>query len=225
MFRNIQTVDANRAVSPVIGVILMVAITVILAAVIGAFVLEIGDRQETAPNTSFDSEQATKTYKYSGNDPPESWRRLALSHAGGEDLDFSQLSVSVEGNASTYSVVQTSTAGLSDQADILPTVPRRNPVIGSETISCELAERCEWSSGSSVYVVFYGKVAPSTAFEQNKNAIAAWAVTKNMTSVRWNCGPGCGYTLPNIQPEDTTRVVWESSSGGKSQTLYRYTVQ
>lgn len=33
----------ERAVSPVIGVILMVAITVILAAVIGAFVLGIGD--------------------------------------------------------------------------------------------------------------------------------------------------------------------------------------
>lgn len=34
--------DEERAVSPVIGVILMVAITVILAAVIAAFVLDIG---------------------------------------------------------------------------------------------------------------------------------------------------------------------------------------
>lgn len=33
----------QRAVSPVIGVILMVAITVILAAVIAAFVLDLGD--------------------------------------------------------------------------------------------------------------------------------------------------------------------------------------
>ena len=35
--------DDERAVSPVIGVILMVAITVILAAVIAAFVLDMGD--------------------------------------------------------------------------------------------------------------------------------------------------------------------------------------
>ncbi|TKX40991.1 type IV pilin [Halorubrum sp. SD690R] len=35
--------DSERAVSPVIGVILMVAITVILAAVIGTFVLGLGD--------------------------------------------------------------------------------------------------------------------------------------------------------------------------------------
>jgi flagellin-like protein len=35
---------SNNAVSPVIGVILMVAITVILAAVIATFVLGLGDR-------------------------------------------------------------------------------------------------------------------------------------------------------------------------------------
>ncbi|WP_077152396.1 type IV pilin [Halorubrum tropicale] len=42
---NIKTAfqDSERAVSPVIGVILMVAITVILAAVIGTFVLGLGD--------------------------------------------------------------------------------------------------------------------------------------------------------------------------------------
>ncbi|MDX1747991.1 MAG: type IV pilin N-terminal domain-containing protein, partial [Halobacteriales archaeon] len=38
-----QLFTDDDAVSPVIGVILMVAITVILAAVIGAFVLGIGD--------------------------------------------------------------------------------------------------------------------------------------------------------------------------------------
>jgi len=43
----------DDAVSPVIGVILMVAITVILAAVIGAFVLGIGGSQEQAPQASF----------------------------------------------------------------------------------------------------------------------------------------------------------------------------
>ena len=47
--------DSNdsRAVLPVIGVILMVAITVILAAVIGTFVLGLGDSVESAPQASF----------------------------------------------------------------------------------------------------------------------------------------------------------------------------
>ena len=44
------------AVSPVIGVILMVAITVILAAVIASFVLGLGDPEEPAPNLAFEEE-------------------------------------------------------------------------------------------------------------------------------------------------------------------------
>jgi len=44
----------DDAVSPVIGVILMVAITVILAAVIASFVLGLGDTADEAqPNSSF----------------------------------------------------------------------------------------------------------------------------------------------------------------------------
>jgi len=45
----------DNAVSPVIGVILMVAITVILAAVIASFVLGLGDSADNVqPNTSFE---------------------------------------------------------------------------------------------------------------------------------------------------------------------------
>jgi flagellin-like protein len=40
-------------VSPVIGVILMVAITVILAAVIGTFVLGLGQNVQSTPQASF----------------------------------------------------------------------------------------------------------------------------------------------------------------------------
>ena len=48
-----QFLTDDNAVSPVIGVILMVAITVILAAVIGTFVLGLGEQTETAPQASF----------------------------------------------------------------------------------------------------------------------------------------------------------------------------
>lgn len=51
--------DEERAVSPVIGVILMVAITVILAAVIAAFVLDMGDSvsQEAQAGVSMEVDQ------------------------------------------------------------------------------------------------------------------------------------------------------------------------
>jgi flagellin-like protein len=49
-----QLFEEDDAVSPVIGVILMVAITVILAAVIATFVLGLGEQvSDTAPQASF----------------------------------------------------------------------------------------------------------------------------------------------------------------------------
>jgi len=52
-----QLVHDDDAVSPVIGVILMVAITVILAAVIASFVIGLGDsNQTTAPSVSFSTD-------------------------------------------------------------------------------------------------------------------------------------------------------------------------
>ena len=64
--------DNDRAVSPVIGVILMVAITVILAAVIGTFVLGLGDQvQETSPNAQVsitDNTTESVTIAHGGGD-------------------------------------------------------------------------------------------------------------------------------------------------------------
>ncbi|WP_246998705.1 type IV pilin [Halosolutus gelatinilyticus] len=60
--------EEERAVSPVIGVILMVAITVILAAVIAAFVLDLGQSQSVGPaagiqfDENSDGTEVTVTY-------------------------------------------------------------------------------------------------------------------------------------------------------------------
>jgi flagellin-like protein len=51
----------DRGVSPVVGVILMVAITVILAAVIGTFVLDLGSNVQQNP-------QAGVTFDQNGTD-------------------------------------------------------------------------------------------------------------------------------------------------------------
>jgi flagellin-like protein len=60
-FKRLLTDD--EAVSPVIGVILMVAITVILAAVIGTFVLNLGDDVQANPTAgvSVDGSDVTVT--------------------------------------------------------------------------------------------------------------------------------------------------------------------
>ncbi|QHS15833.1 type IV pilin [haloarchaeon 3A1-DGR] len=72
-----QFLDDDSAVSPVIGVILMVAITVILAAVIGTFVLGMGDDlQNNQPTASFD-------FNFNAGNSGS----VTISHAGGDPVD------------------------------------------------------------------------------------------------------------------------------------------
>jgi len=84
--------DDDRAVSPVIGVILMVAITVILAAVIGTFVLGLGDQvQSTTPQASFGFDQGTETID--GTD----FTSVTVTHESGDTIDSADLSLNVNG--------------------------------------------------------------------------------------------------------------------------------
>jgi len=87
-----KLIDEERAVSPVIGVILMVAITVILAAVIGTFVLGLGDQlQSTTPQASFGFD--TSDTEGDGNA-----ETVTATHESGDSLDASnvQLKIGVE---------------------------------------------------------------------------------------------------------------------------------
>jgi flagellin-like protein len=80
--------EAERAVSPVIGVILMVAITVILAAVIGTFVLGLGDQvQQTSPNAQW-------------NWDVNSSNGLNLVHEGGDSVEVGNVQVTTNSGTS-----------------------------------------------------------------------------------------------------------------------------
>jgi flagellin-like protein len=81
----------DSAVSPVIGVILMVAITVILAAVIGSFVLNLGGSlQQSAPQASFG-------FDYT-DDP-----NVTITHETGDSIQASQLNATASGDGFNYS--------------------------------------------------------------------------------------------------------------------------
>lgn len=85
------------AVSSVVSTVLMVAITVILVAVIGSFVLNlggaaVGDRQ---PTTSFSITQSNVSC--GGN----STIGVTITHEGGDVIDKDQLSVTVDDAAAT----------------------------------------------------------------------------------------------------------------------------
>jgi flagellin-like protein len=89
-----QLLNDDDAVSPVIGVILMVAITVILAAVIGTFVLGLGDQvQQTSPTAQF-------TFDYS--EGTTDGNTLEITHDGGDGVDPARITFAGD-MSSTYS--------------------------------------------------------------------------------------------------------------------------
>src|SRR6056297_352338 len=76
----------DDAVSPVIGVILMVAITVILAAVIATFVLGLGDSlSNNAPQASFE---------FNPNDD-------TITMTGGDEIDGANVKVDINSGSAT----------------------------------------------------------------------------------------------------------------------------
>jgi flagellin-like protein len=134
--------DDSRAVSPVIGVILMVAITVILAAVIGTFVLGLGDQVESAPQASFD-------FDYDDTGSSE----LTIRHRGGDSIDPSNVEIRVDGQdvadsgGASYSTSLTSFSSFSagnevvvtgvssgQNVDIVFSSGDRQDIIGSFTV-------------------------------------------------------------------------------------------
>jgi len=113
----------DEAVSPVIGVILMVAITVILAAVIGTFVLGLSDQADSAaPTATFDTtyeagSPSGDTGLYQGSsgsaDDGVDGGDLTLTHSSGQSIDGGQLSL-VDGDGGAveaWSAGETVSAG------------------------------------------------------------------------------------------------------------------
>jgi len=126
-----QLLSDDDAVSPVIGVILMVAITVILAAVIGAFVLGIGGEQSVAPQVQFDTEEK------------DEWANF--THSSGESIDDPNNTLSYAGPVNKTAIdALGSTENAQDISDDTLTV--------GDTLSAALEPDAE--NGDNVRVVW-----------------------------------------------------------------------
>ena len=82
-----EQTDNHRAQSEVIGTILLVAIVVIVASVIGIFAIDVYQQTQvdTAPDVRFDAEQ------YGDDD-----RQVRLFHNTGDTVDAAEISVIVD---------------------------------------------------------------------------------------------------------------------------------
>lgn len=80
-----QQESKEKGVTPVVGIVLIVAITVTIAGIIGGFALELGEKQETTPQAVWDWQQ-------NGN-------AVVLTHDGGDKVDGSNLYISKKGTS------------------------------------------------------------------------------------------------------------------------------
>ena len=136
--------STDRAVSPVIGVILMVAITVILAAVIGVFVLGLADDLGDGPT------QATLSFE-GGEDEGEG-PYVNVTHDGGDSLDFE------EGD---YSLVVNGTTVIDDLGALEDNYISASSLASGETVDIEEEDE-EWAIGSDTDVSIRDNNADST---------------------------------------------------------------
>ena len=92
-----QLIADDDTVSPVIGVILMVAITVILAAVIGTFVLGLGENiEDTSPNAQFNTDFTKGSVSTSDTCNPfdtNGGSQLDITHQSGPTIEAERLSI------------------------------------------------------------------------------------------------------------------------------------
>jgi len=123
--------DEDRGVSPVIGVILMVAITVILAAVIATFVMNMGPTETTMPNTqwNFDEDGSTVT----------------VMHNGGGEVDSSNLNLKVSGSGASGSFAASTTLTAGDSTDVTGG-PSEIQIIWENPDSGETQIMAEWEA-------------------------------------------------------------------------------
>jgi len=156
-----QLLDEDRAVSPVIGVILMVAITVILAAVIGTFVLGLGDQvQSTTPQASFGFSQENVTY----GDGVEA-ETVTITHETGDTISESDIRVTVAGDTA-FDVDESGT---------------------DENVTSTLWDGSEdVSAGSSVRVVGYSSADTVNDIDIETTGDPNWEEGGTLSGSSWN---------------------------------------
>lgn len=83
----------QRGVSPVIGVVMMVAIVVLLAGIMGAFVMDLGQNQpDTGPTTALSFTDAADDYNASDT---AAYDMFVVEFQGGDELELRELKLTM----------------------------------------------------------------------------------------------------------------------------------
>jgi len=217
-------VGDELGVSPVIGVILMVAVTVIIAAVIGSTALGITDEVgESPPRAQFEAEMAEADYPISDDYGAGEIDVIYLYHQNGEKIDLSNLKITIDGNEA-YTIhrdedptVDSSPSGTywgpSDVSSTADKYPDLVPI-------AEFFEEDETlSAGDSIPLL----AANTDGVDMENNAHNIYYLAHIDDSQYCHRGQSCyGADKAGIEAGAELQVIWESDRG--SQLLYEGTV-
>jgi flagellin-like protein len=223
-----RLVGQDRGVSPVIAVILMVAITVILASVVGAYVLDISDSlSDSPPAATFEAEQSkyTVTDRSGGEIETDGGSAIGvkLVYTGGEKVAAQNLRVTVNGEVA-FATDDEREIETADHTNALRPFDGGGPsgqintgtsyvLLGSaQSSDIPDASLCEWWAGNG------------------------WGVANagSPTELRLNyCGGGSGNDLfedydggklNKLSDGDMVRIIYDSASR-QSTVLFEYRIK
>jgi flagellin-like protein len=215
----------GRAVSPVVGVAILVGITVILASVVGAFVFGLVDIGESPPDAQFTFDRTTGVYSTSSNVNTTDFRMIGVRtlHNSGEAISTDELVIKVSGNQSepqsNESVYDVEYNGRFSNDD------------WQEIWNASQADTPEFvRPGDSQRIAFYG--VDDAAIDagdkiEDYNVSPGEPINNGLNPPGPHVGFGGqdttsdprGYKLGNC---DVIEIVWQSPAGDRGQVLQSY---
>ena len=220
VLRGLRTDETG--VSPVIGVILMVAVTVIIAAVIGSTALGTGDSvSKSPPQVQFETETNTETIS-DGIGNEITLTTFTIKHNGGEDVDVRNIAVTVDGEQAydhrlpaNHLYPTVSGQGSNYAQPIYPFDQYKEDLVSGEDNKI--------SSGDSATLYSATKDIESEDIDFSKqNNQVLYVFDGRFLHDGWqdpdrfeNQGEDA-----HLESGQTVRVVWEPSGSDQSQTLY-----
>jgi len=205
--------SSDRAVSPVIATILVVAITVILAAVIGATAFGFTDTfTDSPPQANLQAEEETVTINQDVSPSPgydKDFRAVTITHTSGDNIDKDKIRVTVNGKEA-YATPRPP----QDFYDIT-TEDRNDPTHPWDTVGGDSI-----SSGDSTTIVLRTDVLIDNGFQPGDNAIVFATGGNNL--VQYGTELLTEDDDAQLSSGDTVRMIWES--GDQSVPLLEYEV-
>lgn len=206
-----SVIDEYRAVSPVIGVILMVAVTVIIAAVIGSSALGLSDSvSESPPQVNFQVDQYETSY--SDGDFEENFEEVEITHNGGDEIDVDSIRIAVDGDRALRSSVGTDANLANRHRAIDPTGTLGETVTAGDSTKI-IASSSKATEEGGLIAVYFGH-------DDGKGSAPYIETSREQDT--FDDETGILEEDVHIESGDSIEVIWES--GDQSHVLYSYEV-